>query len=55
MQFLHNCLRYEYYERRKTKMKTFETPFVEVIKFNVVDVITTSEEEPDEVPTNPCF
>ncbi len=36
-------------------MKTFETPYVDVIKFNVVDVITTSEEEPDEVPIAPCF
>ena len=36
-------------------MKLFETPYVEVVKFAVVDVITTStEEELDEVPIFPC-
>ena len=36
-------------------MKIFEMPEVEVLKFNVTDVITTSVEEPEEVPIAPCF
>lgn len=37
-------------------MKIFEMPEVEVLKFNVTDVITTSvDDEPDEVPVAPCF
>ena len=28
-------------------MKKFETPEVEIIRYSVIDVITTSEEDPD--------
>ena len=35
------------------KMKLFEMPYVEVVKFAVADVITTSG-EPEEVPIYPC-
>ena len=34
-------------------MKIFEMPEVEVLKFNINDVITTSE--PEEVPVAPCM
>lgn len=42
-------------------MKTFETPFVDVKKFDVMDVLTTSgevattTEEEDEVMVYPCI
>lgn len=36
-------------------MKIFEMPDMEVVKFNLTDVITTSVEEPDEVPIAPCM
>lgn len=35
-------------------MKLFEMPVVEVIKFAVADVITTSEEIPDFALMPPC-
>jgi len=55
---LYGWLCYEYYERRTTKMKTFETPYIDVIKFAVSDVITVSEGEEDEdmpTPIAPCL
>lgn len=42
-------------------MKTFETPFVDVKKFDVMDVLTasgevaTTTEEEDEVMVYPCI
>lgn len=38
-------------------MKTFETPYVDVKKFSVMDILTTSEvsEEETEVPTTVCL
>ena len=36
-------------------MKTFETPFVEVIKFSVQDVITESSEELEDAFISPCM
>jgi hypothetical protein len=35
-------------------MKTFETPYVDVVKFSVADVITTSTEEAPPSPIFPC-
>ena len=35
-------------------MKTFETPYVDVVKFSVADVITTSTEEIP-TPVFPCL
>lgn len=38
-------------------MKTFETPYIDVIKFTVADVITTSTVEEEEIPVfdPPCM
>jgi len=36
-------------------MKTFETPYIDVIKFTVADVITTSTEEEIPVFDPPCM
>lgn len=35
-------------------MKLFEMPYIDVLKFNVQDVITTSGEEDDDMPPAPA-
>lgn len=37
-------------EERRITMKKFETPVIEIAKFNVTDVITTSNQGKDEMP-----
>ena len=35
-------------------MKNFETPYVDVKKFDVMDILTTSGEEEEDVLVFPC-
>lgn len=36
--------------KEATSMKTFNTPVIEIEKFEMVDVITASSGDPDELP-----